>query len=82
MTDEKQPEPLNYSHAKFLQRKKDHLDLQINYRIQDGALWTATFRMDRIDLDSLIRDLRMARFIQDGKTINEADELAETTNND
>ena len=74
MTDNKTE---SYIYARFLHRKKGFVDLELNSRA-DSGVWTATYRMDRLHLDRFIDDLCMARYIQDGKTIDEASELVES----
>ena len=69
-----------YLHARFLHKVKHHVDIEINFKIEDkhkDKYKKMTFRMDRIDLDRFVIDLQMEQHILDGKTLEQATELTE-----
>ena len=66
-----------YVHSIFRHSKKDHVDLELHYRDDDGALCSKTFSVDRLGLDRLVLDLQMEQHILDGKTLEQATKLVE-----
>ena len=52
--------------------------MKIHVAVDDGRIWTATFRLDELVLDQLITDLQIEKYKIKGKSTTEATQLVET----